>query len=209
MASSVYLVDNTAYPTTSNLYLSGSGTPYNGSGTPWTAAGTSPYTLSANDATGGIWTPQAPPRADILSGGPPFALGSAPVYRGYGNVECEIGVQMYATSDNNVVDLLDRLRRVLSAGMAVPDAELVITPNSATNAVRYLVVGGTVQESAAYLTSEASNATRIIRGRFERSLSPPPNEISQNTRMSHAALVLRPENKPSKHAHSVTPRRWS
>lgn len=162
-ASTIYIQDMTDYPSASDLYLSGPGTPYSGSGAPWTAQATSPYTVSMNDVTGGIWTPQAPPRTDILSGTPPFSPGSSLAFRGYGDVETEIGIQMYAATDGLAINLLNRLRRVLGCGAGTPPPQLRITPGGSGVTITYSIIGGTVQETPSFLNQESGNAVKVIR----------------------------------------------
>lgn len=149
------------------LHLSGAGTAYTGSGTPWTSQSTSPYQLSMNSVTGGIWTPTAPSPALVLSGTPPFAEGAELVYRGYANVEEEIGIQMYATSFNNAADLLSLLRRLLSPGLTSRPPRLSVTFNGASNAILFDVVSGTVREDARFVNEEAGLSTRIIRATLQ------------------------------------------
>lgn len=149
--------------TSTTLILSGSGTPYSGSGTPWTSQATSPYQLSMNEVTGGIWTPTAPDTALVLSGTPPFSDGAELVYRGYANVEETIGIQMAATSYNHAVDLLNRLRRVLSPGLLTEPPVLSVQFNGATNTVVYPIVSARVQESPSFVNQEAGVTTRVIR----------------------------------------------
>lgn len=158
MASYIAIENLTTLPTAPNvIQLTGDGTPYSGSGTPWDSA-SSPYQLSMNDVTGGIFTPQTPVRTDVLSGAPPFAIGSDVIYRGYGNTTFELGVQMYATSYEYAVDLLNRLRLLLSTR-----TRLRVQPNGASHIQYFYVDGATVQETSRFINEEAGVATRIIR----------------------------------------------
>jgi hypothetical protein len=100
--------------TTYNFWnASGTRTPYAGSGTPWTSAATSPYTLSNNDATPD-WVPGPAPASIIATGGPPFSLGSRPLYVGYDTIQESVGVQLYATTKDNAIALLNQLRQILN-----------------------------------------------------------------------------------------------
>lgn len=100
--------------TTYNFWnASGTRTPYAGSGTPWTSAATSPYTLSNNDATPD-WVPGPAQASIIATGGPPFSLGSRPLYVGYDTIQESVGVQLYATTKDNAIALLNQLRQILN-----------------------------------------------------------------------------------------------
>lgn len=103
--------------TTYNFWnASGTRTAYTGSGTPWTSAATSPYTLSNNQVTPD-YVPQPAPASIIATGGPPFSLGSRPLYVGYDTIEEQVGVQLYATTKDNAIALLNQLRQILNTAL--------------------------------------------------------------------------------------------
>lgn len=172
MASSVILQSVGTEGTAYTIHLAGSGTSYTGSGTPWTSQSTSPYVLSMNGVTGSIWTPTAPPLVDILSGTPPFADGATPVFRGYGNRTETIGIQMYASSYDNAVDLLVRLRLALSPGLTTYAPSITVRYNGATNTIGFSVVSGTVQELPDFVNQEAGASPRILRATMTLVLRP-------------------------------------
>lgn len=137
-------------------FLSGSTkTAYTGSGTPWTAENTSPYRLSLNDATP-IWVPQAASAAMQYTGGPPFRLGAAPVYRGYDNLTESVGVHMYATSADNAIFLLRQLRQILNTALFTYPPLLAV--QSGTNTTYYEIYSADVQETSGYLVEGNSTA---------------------------------------------------
>lgn len=188
------LTDNSTYPASTVLVLHGDGTPYSGSGTPWTGT-SSPYQISMNDATGGVWTPQSPTPAMVLSGTPPFSVGSTPVYRGYGNIQTQIGIQMYATSYNNAADLLNRLKRAFAAGITTPYPVLTLAPNGSSNNSRFYVVSAVVQETPAFLNQEvAAYMIRAIISLELRPLVPGTQQTLNNAASMSVAGTGSPSN---------------
>jgi hypothetical protein len=153
--NSIYLVSGGT-----NYYLSGSTkTNYTGSGTPWTAENTSPYRLSLNDSSP-IWVPQPTPATMQFTGGPPFRIGSSPLYRGYDNLTESVGVQMYANSADNAIFLLRQLRSILNTALySVP---CILAVQSGTNTAYYEIYSADVTETNAYLT-EGSSSQQLIR----------------------------------------------
>jgi hypothetical protein len=51
--------------------------------------------------------PQAAPASMQYSGGPPFRIGAAPVYRGYDNMTVQTGIHMRGTTADNAISLLN------------------------------------------------------------------------------------------------------
>jgi hypothetical protein len=158
--------------TVTTLHLAGTGTAYPGTGTPWTSQNTSPYVLSMNSTSGPPWTPTAPDPALVLSGTPPFALGASLAFTGYANVTESIGMQVYGTAYGNCVDLLNLLRRVLSAGVTARPVRLTVQPNGSSNVLTFEVVSGKVQEDYRFLNDEANVSPRIMRATLTLVLRP-------------------------------------
>jgi len=145
-----------------DTYLSGGAstqTEYTGSGTPWTAESTTPYELSLNDATP-IWVPTAPVSQAIYGGGPPFRIGQTLAYKNWGNVTETVGIQMRATTHDNAVFLLRRLRQILNTSLfSVP---CMLAVQSGTNTAYYEIYHADIQETPAYIT-ETTSTKAIIR----------------------------------------------
>src|SRR5688572_15972341 len=114
--------------------------PWNGTGQPWDTQATSPFKISMNDATGGMYTPTAAAPVDIYSGGPPFRVGSDLAFRSYENVSETIGVQAYATTHDNAVALMRLLKRTLSAALASGPPVLVYQPDGASQAIQFQIL---------------------------------------------------------------------
>lgn len=125
--------------------------PYAGSGTPWTAQTTTPYELSLNEDTGGIWTPGPAPTVPILGGGPPFKPGRALITKSYDNVTESVGIQLRATSHDNAVVLLKQLRQILNTSGFDSPCMLAVQPDGATNATYFEILYADVPESPSYL----------------------------------------------------------
>jgi hypothetical protein len=131
-------------------YLSGSTTNYYaGSGAPWTAENTSPYRLSLNDGSP-IWVPQPSLIQAIYGGGPPLRNGRTLLDRSRDDVTEQIGIQMYGTTADNAITLLQQLRKILNTALySVP---CVLAIQSGTNTAYFEIAHADVVETASYLT---------------------------------------------------------
>jgi hypothetical protein len=153
MTANIYLISGGA-----NYYLSLDGnkrTYYSGSGTPWTTQSTTPYDLGMNDVTGQRWSPRASVRNEVYGGGPPFRDGQSLIYNSYGNVVETIPIQMYATSHDNAVKLLQQLRQILNTALYSVPCILAVQPDGASNVVYYDIYGADVQEDAKFINDES------------------------------------------------------
>lgn len=176
MPSNISIFENIG-GTITNYYLSGAtDVPYAGSGTPWTALATTPIRIGMNDATGPLWTPQAPGSQAILSSGPPFVNGSTLVSRAYPNKTEAIPIQIYgvagagATAYENAVVILQRVRRALASGVLGIPPLLRIAPDGAANAVSFEIVDSTIQESPFFINTETGRG--ILRAVMTLTLKP-------------------------------------
>lgn len=151
--------------------ISGGSTYYlvNSSGSPTaggsaTGASTTPYSIQAAD-----WTLTAAPRQTIYAGGPPFRVGSSPLYSGYGNVTETLGIGIMASSANNMAELIRQLRRILNTALYDTPAVLYWLPTGATSPTYFEIYSADVQEvgdwnnPAAGFTQALVNVT-IMRG---------------------------------------------
>jgi hypothetical protein len=153
MTANIYLISGGT-----NYYMSLDGakrTHYSGSGTPWTVQSTTPYDLAMNDMTGQRWIPQNSPRQEVYGGGPPFRNGQSLVYNSYGNVVETIPLQIYATSHDNAVKLLQQLRQILNTALYSVPCILAVQPDGATNTVYYEIYGADVQEDPKFMNEES------------------------------------------------------
>lgn len=153
MTANIYLISGGT-----NYYISLDGaarTYYSGSGTPWTTQSTTPYDIAMNDVTGQRWTPQNSPRQEVYGGGPPFRNGQSLIYTSYGNVIETIPLQIYATSHDNAVTLLQQLRRILNTALYSTPCILAVKPDGSTNTVYYDIYGADVQEDARFINDES------------------------------------------------------
>jgi len=138
------------------LYLTGAGPTWNGgAGDVWQSQAASPFRLSMNETTGGIWTPTAPPRVEVYDGGPPFRIGAARRARGYGNVTEQVGVHIKATTHDRATRLLQELRWKLAGGLTCREPILVIQPDGATHPTYHTILSATVQELPSFINQEA------------------------------------------------------
>jgi hypothetical protein len=160
MAPQIYLVD----PDVGNIHLAGKGVAWNGSGTPWTSQATSPFKLSLNDKTGGIYTPQAALPVEVWRGGPPFRIGSDLAQRGYSLVDEVLGVQAYGTTHDNVVALLRMLRRALSQGMSSAPGVFAFQPDGAGQPAYFEILSASLQESPSFISEEGRSAAQLAAG---------------------------------------------
>jgi hypothetical protein len=147
-ANTVSLISDTG---TTYYFHDGSGTrvSYNGSNTPWTAAATSCYELALNETAGPIWVPQPAPGQMIYGGGPPFVDGRQPIYRSYDNAIDQVGIQLYATTKNNAIFLLEQLRTILNTALFSRPCALAIRAGSNTD--YFEIYHADVPESSLYL----------------------------------------------------------
>lgn len=152
------MTKNTVSLTTSSgvTFLSGAGTVYTGSGTPWDTESTSPYELSLNNVAGPSWVPHASPGQMQYVGGPPFAVGRQPLYNGYDNVVETMGLQIRASSKDNAVALLKRLRQQLNLALYTYPPLLTVVGGS--NTAYFEVYRGDVQEDPSYIFEGGSTA---------------------------------------------------
>lgn len=155
MASNIWLIAadgvNTVY------FLSGLTGKYTGSGTPWTTQANSPFVLANNDATGNVWTAQAAQTQAIYGGGPPYRIGASLIAKGWGNVTETVGLQIRATTHDNAVFLLRRLRQVLNTALFTLPCRLAVQPDGATNVAYYEIYHADVQELPNYIWEKANN----------------------------------------------------
>lgn len=136
---------------------SGTRTPYAGSGTPWTSAATSPYTLSN---TNDDWVPTPAEPVLINAGGPPFSIGRQPLYVGYDTIADTIGVQLYATTKDNAIFLLNQLRQIL--GTALFSTPPLLSVKSGTNTGYCEIVSARVAEMPTYIDEGTGSMWRAI-----------------------------------------------
>lgn len=160
MAHQISLVD----PDLGTIHLSGTGTPWDGTGTPWTDQATSPFKLSMNSVTGGLYTPQAPAPFEIWRGGPPFRVGSDLSFRGYGLVDEPLGIQAYGASHDAAVGLIRRLRWALSRGASGAPAVLAVQPDGASQTVYYEVLSASIQETPDFIHAEHRTPAQLAAG---------------------------------------------
>lgn len=180
------------------IHLAGNKTPFTGGGTPWTSRATSPYQLSMNDATGGIWTPVAPTPLDIYGSGAPYSIGAPLLYQGFDNVQEEMGIHMYATSHNHAVTLLRVLRRVLSTSLTSRPPVLSVQPDGSTNTVYYEITSAVVQESPTFINQEAGAPTKVIRALIRWTRSPFGGRVSSGeTILNNVTIGNSPTATPS------------
>lgn len=151
MTSSIWLIDADG----TSIHLAGAGSAWTGSGTPWTSQGTSPFELSMNEVTGGVWTPTAATPEAIFSGGPPFSSVVGVLHQGYGPVTEQVGIQARASNHDNAVALLRVLRRALTTTVARRPCILAVQPSGATGAVYYEILTASLQESPLFINQEA------------------------------------------------------
>lgn len=151
--------------------ISGGSTYYlvNSSGTPTaggsaTGASTTPYSLEAAE-----WTQTAAPRQVIYSGGPPFRVGSSPLYAGYGNVTEALGIGIMASSADNMASLIRTLRRILNTAVYSTPALLYWLPSGATSPVYFEIYSGDVQEVGDWNNPSAGFTQALIRVTITRS----------------------------------------
>jgi hypothetical protein len=106
-----------------------------------TGVSTTPYSLNVRE-----WTLTAAPGSPIVSGGPPFRIGSELIMRGYDTVTETITVNIAASSNDNAVALLQQLRRILNPAVVGVPALLFWQPNTGTNPVYFEILAADVQE---------------------------------------------------------------
>jgi hypothetical protein len=142
-------------------FLSGPGTTnYTGSGTLWTVESTSPYTLSLNDATGGIWVPTPAPAQVIYGGGPPFSLGKRPLYSGYDTLTEDVGLQLNASTKDTAIALLNQLRNALmTARFSLPP---ILSIKGGTNTDYYEIYSAHMPENRLYLSEPEGQWRTVI-----------------------------------------------
>ena len=150
MPSNIYIIGISG----NEFHLSGAGDAWDGSGTDWDAQATSPVRLSMNEATGGIWTPTAPPRVEVYDGGPPFRVGAVRRARGYDNITEQVGIQIKATTHDRAVEVLRQLRFILSGGLTRQEPMLVTQPDGATSPTYRIILSATVQELPSFINQE-------------------------------------------------------
>jgi hypothetical protein len=138
---------------------SGTRTAYAGSGTPWTAVGTSPYTLSLNDQTPS-WVPTPAPQMVLSSGGPPFMVGRQPLFIGYDVITEQVGVQLYASSKDNAIALLNQLRLILNTALFSLPALLSV--KSGTNTGYCEIYRADVSELGSYIVEGTGAMWRAV-----------------------------------------------
>lgn len=179
--NTVYIADANSVKT----YLSGpkTATPYAGSGTPWTVESTSPYQLADNDVTGNSYVPQPAPHITVFGGGPPFALGAKPIYRGYDRLVEPVGVQIRATSKDNAIALLRRLHQIINASIAFTPSILAVT--GGTNTTYFDLYAADVSEHVDYIHEKPDGYWRAtitwVRSPFGGLLSTPETVINGAT----------------------------
>lgn len=103
----------------------------NSNGTPTaggtaTAASTTPFSIRGN------WLLAAAEQQPILSGGPPFSVGSRPLYLGYDNVTETIPIAVQGSSHFNAVAKLQELKRAINTTLFSTPALLSVLPDGSS-----------------------------------------------------------------------------
>lgn len=99
---------------TDTIYLHGSAqVAYSGSGTPWTVSSTTPFQIANNDITGPRFVLTAPPHTPVQAGGGLFSPWATSLAMTSANRTIVVPVQAMATTDANLMVLINVLRRYL------------------------------------------------------------------------------------------------
>lgn len=131
-----------------NFLLNSSGTPTPG-GVP-TAAATTPFSILNED-----WVMQSSIPTSAYTGGPPFADGALLAYQAYPNTVQVIPITVEGSSYNNMVSLLQGLRRLINQTLMLLPAVLYYKPNGSTNELYYEIESGYLQEKPGRLNPSA------------------------------------------------------
>ncbi len=105
-----------------------------------TGAATTPYSLVAKD-----WMLQNANAQMIMGGGPPFRVGSSPLYRGYDDVQETVTIGIKAANSDNAVALIQQLSTVLNTALYSAPAVLFVQPPNNTNPVYFEIYAADVQ----------------------------------------------------------------
>lgn len=129
-----------------------------------TSASTTPYSINAAE-----WTQTAATRRTIYSGGPPFGVGSRPVYTGFDNVTETVEIGIVGSSADNMISLLQTLRRVLNTALLSNPAILYWQPAGATSPTYYYIYSADVQEVGDWQNPAAGFVNVLCRVTWTRS----------------------------------------
>lgn len=151
--------------------ISGGTTYYlvNSSGSPTaggaaTGVSTTPYSLQ-----GAKWTQNATPRLITYAGGPPFGVGSKPVYAGFGNVTETIGIGIKGSSSDNTISLIRTLRQILNTALFSLPAILYWQPNGASSPAYFEIYSADVQETGDWLNPATGFTDALVQVTWTRS----------------------------------------
>lgn len=158
MALDVRIISNG----TTYYLVNSSGSPVAGGAT--TAAATTAYSVNAAE-----WTQTAAKRQTIYSGGPPFGVGSRPVYAGFDNVVETIEIGISGSSSANAIHLIQTLRRILNTALYSTPAVLYWNPDGATNPAYFEIYSADVQEVGDWQNPAAGFTQVLCRVTWTRS----------------------------------------
>lgn len=117
----------------------------NQSGTP--TAGGSPYAWSTTPfATGEGWTPEVAEPKDIYRGSAPFSDVITLADQSYENVSDIVPINIVGTGADNVADIQQELKKILSKASKRRPVLWKIQPHDATNAIYAEIYSGSVKE---------------------------------------------------------------
>jgi hypothetical protein len=105
-----------------------------------TAASTTPLVVEDD------WRLTAVAGQVVTAGGPPFRIGSTPLYTGYGNTGEEFTLLCYGSSHDNVASIKRTLYQAMNTALYSNPATLMIQPDGATSAVYFEVYRADIQE---------------------------------------------------------------
>lgn len=147
---------------TTYYLVNSSGSPTVGGGP--TSAASTPYSLNA-----AAWTQTAAPRRTIYTGGPPFAVGSRPLLRGWGNVTETVEIGVAGADADNVALRIRQLRQLLNSALVSAPALLYWQPHGASNPVYFEIYSADVQETGDWQNPAAGFTSALCRVTWTRS----------------------------------------
>jgi len=182
MASDIKIVYNGT-----NYCLSGiSKVSYAGGGVIGATPTSTPFELSNNDVTGDIWTPITPPHTITYHGTGPFTSERSRAYLGFDVKEEMMGIHVRATTHDNALILLRKLRIALTSGKAV----LSVQPNGATNTVYWNILYGDIQEQPQFITE--NEGTGFVRATIRLILNARGAGAALETIINAASMINGP-----------------
>lgn len=110
-----------------------------------TAAATTPFSIRSHESGGGWPIGLAEPQR-IMSGGPPFNLGSRLLYRGYDNVVETIPIAVQGSTHVDAVAKLSELKLSLAAALYSVVPLLEVKPDASSSSMYAEIYDATVRE---------------------------------------------------------------